>query len=270
MDPGPPALERFRSYLRLLARLHLGPRLQGKLDPSDLVQQTLLEAYRQLDRFRGTTDAERAAWLRQVLAHNLADAGRALHEEGVCAAFSPDGRQVAVGCWQGTVKFWDARDGKPLHRWKGWPAQPDTVACSPDGQRLLLAYGEVGGKSGAVGVREAATGKEVADWQGGPALGWSAAFSPDGRQVLLFPGREHLENKRRGWFGRDGGLVLLATPEDRVVSLREVATGKEVAVFKGHEGDVTSACFSPDGRRVVTTSPDWTARLWDAATGRER
>jgi RNA polymerase sigma-70 factor (ECF subfamily) len=82
MSPGAEELqplERFRSYLLLLARLQVGARAPSRLDPSDLVQQTLLEAHRQRDEFRGTTDAERAAWLRQILAHNLADADRALH-----------------------------------------------------------------------------------------------------------------------------------------------------------------------------------------------
>jgi RNA polymerase sigma-70 factor (ECF subfamily) len=80
-DRPPDDLDRFRPYLLLLAEMRLGPRLRGKLDPSDVVQQTLLEAYQGLPHFRGRTDAERAAWLRQILARNLADerkaAGRA-------------------------------------------------------------------------------------------------------------------------------------------------------------------------------------------------
>jgi len=80
-DDPPCTLERFRSYLHLLARLQLQGRPPARLDPSDVVQQTLLEAHRQRGQFRGQTDVERAAWLRQILAHNLADAARRLHRD---------------------------------------------------------------------------------------------------------------------------------------------------------------------------------------------
>jgi RNA polymerase sigma-70 factor (ECF subfamily) len=69
-------LERYRCYLRLLAQARLDPRLRSKIDPSDMVQQTLLEAYQGLDGFRGRSPEELAGWLRQILARNLANALR--------------------------------------------------------------------------------------------------------------------------------------------------------------------------------------------------
>jgi RNA polymerase sigma-70 factor (ECF subfamily) len=71
-------LERFRSYLVLLAQLKLHRKLRGKLDASDLVQQTLLEAHQAVESCRADDLAAQAAWLRQILARNMANAARDL------------------------------------------------------------------------------------------------------------------------------------------------------------------------------------------------
>ena len=73
IEPWP---DRFRSYLLLLAKMQLDDRLRRKMDPSDVVQQTLFQAHRAMGDFRGSTEAEMAAWLRQNLARNLAHAVR--------------------------------------------------------------------------------------------------------------------------------------------------------------------------------------------------
>jgi RNA polymerase sigma-70 factor (ECF subfamily) len=72
-------LELYRSYLALLARLQIRRRLQGKLDASDVVQETFLKAHRHFGQFRGSTERELAAWLRQILASTLANFVRHYH-----------------------------------------------------------------------------------------------------------------------------------------------------------------------------------------------
>lgn len=74
-------LDRYRSYLRVLARSLLGSAVRLQLEPSDLVQETLLDAARDLPRFAGTTEANLMSWLRKILVRNLADQARHGHAE---------------------------------------------------------------------------------------------------------------------------------------------------------------------------------------------
>jgi RNA polymerase sigma-70 factor, ECF subfamily len=121
------SLERFRGYLAFLARLHWDSRLQGKFDPSDLVQQTLLEAFENWGQFQHGGDEELAAWLRRILAHNLADLLR---------AFGRAKRDVAL------EKSLEAALGDSSSRLEGWLAAEQSSPsqqASKDEQLLRLS-----------------------------------------------------------------------------------------------------------------------------------
>jgi RNA polymerase sigma-70 factor (ECF subfamily) len=96
---------RYQHYLHVLAQAQLGKRLRTKCAPSDLVQQTLLEAHRDFDGFHGQHEGELLAWLRRILAHNLfnearrhgarrRDADREVSLEGVRAGVEDSSRML--------------------------------------------------------------------------------------------------------------------------------------------------------------------------------
>jgi len=82
-------LECYRGYLKLLARVQLS-RGKRRADPSDLVQEAFLRAHKAFQQFRGTTEVELAAWLRQILARCLADMHRARQAPGGITARAID------------------------------------------------------------------------------------------------------------------------------------------------------------------------------------
>ena len=77
----PLSMEHLRPYLRTLARMQVETHLQAKIDASDIVQQTMLEAHRGAERFQGNTEQELRAWLRRIMARNLADEVRKFRRE---------------------------------------------------------------------------------------------------------------------------------------------------------------------------------------------
>jgi RNA polymerase sigma-70 factor (ECF subfamily) len=142
-------LGRYRVYLQLLARQHLDQRLRGKVDSSDVVQQAMLQAYQSRDQFRGHTEAERVAWLRQILARCLANALRDFtrdkrdiaREQSVEEALQQSSARVeewlaaeqstpsqaaekheeALRLAEALTKLPDAqREALLLHHWEGW------------------------------------------------------------------------------------------------------------------------------------------------------
>jgi WD40 repeat protein len=152
-------------------------------------------------------------------------------------AFSPDGRLVASGSWDKTVKLWDAVTGA-LMRSLAHVDNVGSLAFSPDGRQILS-----GSADNTVRLWDAATGKLVRTFEAHTAPIESVAFSPDGRQVV--------------------GAGMWAT----TAKLWDTATGKLVHTLEGHSGAVLSVAFSPDGRQVLSGGGDNTVRLWNTATG---
>ncbi|WP_344750033.1 hypothetical protein [Streptosporangium vulgare] len=162
-------------------------------------------------------------------------------------AFTSDGRTLAGGGGDGTVRLWDVATGRETARLTG-PAQPTiheesvySVAFTSDGQTLAG-----GGGDGTVRLWDVATGRETARLTG--HKGWvdSVAFTEDGKTLA----------------SGGGG-------SDRTVRLWDVASGRETAQLTGHKGYVSSVAFTSDGRTLAGGGSDGTVRLWDVASGRE-
>jgi RNA polymerase sigma-70 factor (ECF subfamily) len=141
----PESLERFRAYLHLLARRQLDPSLQRRLDASDVVQQTFLQAYEAFDQFRGTSLAELAAWLRRILARNLAHGVR---DHGRAKRDLARERSLAVALDHSSARLenWLAEEPSPpgqlLEQQEQVLALTEALAGLPEaqGEALVLHY----------------------------------------------------------------------------------------------------------------------------------
>ncbi len=156
-------------------------------------------------------------------------------------AFSPDGRLIATGSADKTIRIWDAATGQRKER------IPHThevycLAFSPDGQALAS-----GGTDRAVTLWDVASGekkKALADVSDQPVV-W-LRFAPDGRRLATF------------------GVGKSQAP------IWDLTSGKQVATLKGHDRAINGLEYHPDGRTIATVSDDSTVRVWDAATGKEK
>jgi uncharacterized protein (TIGR03067 family) len=138
-----------------------------------------------------------------------------------------------------------------------------SVAFSPDAKRLATASGDK-----TVKVWDAATGQELLTLKGHTAHVGSVAFSPDGKRLASASEDETV----KVWDAATGQEALTLKGDtagwNPTVTVWDLVTGQQSLTFKGHNEMVFGVTFSPDGKRLASTSTE-SVKVWDAATGQE-
>jgi len=206
-------------------------------------------------------------------------------------AWSPDGKFLATGSYDGTVKVWDAAGRrKPLLAGRH-ASGVHSVSWSPDGTRLAT-----GSWDSTARVWDATARQELLTLKGQTSLVGSVSWSPDGKWLATgsdygtamvwdaASGREQLTLRGHtvpvislhwspglvspvAW--SPDGKQLATGNEDGTAKVWNAAGGRELLTLSRHTAWVRSVSWSPDGTQLATGSADGTAKLWDAAGGRE-
>ena len=154
-------------------------------------------------------------------------------------AYAPDGRTLASGSEDKTIKLWDMSDGRLLRTLSGHAGLVVSVAFSPDGKTLAS-----GSWDHTIKLWNLASGQLLRTLDGHTDSVTSVAFSPDGH-------------------------TLASGSKDQAIKLWGAASGKQLRTLTGHTNYVNYVTFSPDGRTLASGSSDNTVKLWDVANGQQ-
>ena len=157
-----------------------------------------------------------------------------------CVVFGPDGRWLASGGADNSIKIWDVNSGRELRALTGHTGWVKALAASHDGRWLAS-----GSNDRTVRVWDVLTGQEIRNFAGHSGPVESIAFSADGR-------------------------LLASGSADNSIKLWDLTAGHELQTLKGHAGWVVSLAFTSDGKLLASGSADHLIKLWDTASGRER
>jgi WD40 repeat protein len=235
----------------------------------------------QPDRRIGLYDATTGKEIRQLaIAAKNPWTGKAA---GVNAlAFSPDGKTLASGGTDRSVRLWDPATGSERRRFDDYFARTLLLAFSPDGKTLATADG------GTVRLRDPTTGKDRLPFVGHTTWVYAAAVSADGKTLATagLGGAIHVwetatGRERRSLLGHNNsiyGLVMSADGHtlysaglDRTVRAWDVASGKEIFRASGCEPTrLDCLALSADGKTLAVPGPDRSVLLLNAADGKQR